>query len=146
MELLIPLLVVFVGLMFLASRRQKKEANAVKTMQDSLQLDDEVMTTSGLHGTVVGLGEDTIAMEIAPGVVTTWNRLAIRQQVSTDDTDDDLEDSYDADSYDAEAYEDDGYEDGVHQDGVHQDGGSAIYEGDPVEELPKNTPPRLTKD
>ncbi len=138
MELLIPLLVVFVGLMYLASRRQKKEAKAVKTMQDSLQVDDEVMTTSGLHGTVVGLGEDTIEMEIAPGVVTTWNRLAIRQQVSTADTDDsddsdddDLEDSYDADAYEDDAYDDDS---------------SAIYEGDPVEEIPENTSPRLTKD
>ncbi len=136
MALLIPLLVVFVGLMYLASRRQKKEANAVKAMQDSLQVDDEVMTTSGLHGTVVGLGEDTIEMEIAPGVVTTWNRLAIRQQVSTDDTDtddsdDDLEDSYDADAYEDDAYDDDS---------------SAIYEGDPVEEMPENTSPRLTKD
>lgn len=136
MALLIPLLVVFVGLMYLASRRQKKEANAVKAMQDSLQVDDQVMTTSGLHGTVVGLDEDTIEMEIAPGVVTTWNRLAIRQQVSVDDsqTDDDLEDSYDADSYDADAYDAD------------TDDSSAIYEGDPVDDRPENTSPRLTKD
>ncbi|MEO6879753.1 MAG: preprotein translocase subunit YajC [Mycobacteriaceae bacterium] len=143
MALLIPLLVVFVGLMYLASRRQKKEANAVKAMQDSLQVDDAVMTTSGLHGTVVGLGEDTIEMEIAPGIITTWNRLAIRQQVSTADAEDtdDLEDSYDAD-----AYEDGSYEDGSYEDGSHEDDSSAIYEGDPVDDRPENTSPRLTKD
>lgn len=79
--LILPLLVIFAGLMFLAQRRQKKEARAVQSMQDALAPGDLVMTTSGLHGTIVDLDDDTVDLEIAEDVVTTWNRLAIRQRV-----------------------------------------------------------------
>lgn len=92
MNALLPiLLVAFLGIMFMASRRQKKEARAVADMQDALSAGDEVMTTSGLHGTITDLDDDTVELEIAPGVVTTWNRLAIRSRVTADavDADDD---------------------------------------------------------
>jgi len=36
-----------------------------------------VMTTSGLHGTIAGLGDKTVDIEIAPGVVVTFARPAI---------------------------------------------------------------------
>jgi preprotein translocase subunit YajC len=40
------------------------------------------MTTSGLYGTVADTsGDNTIDIEIAPGVVTTWLRLAVREKV-----------------------------------------------------------------
>lgn len=89
MNALLPiLLVAFLGIMFMASRRQKKEARAVTALQDALVAGDEVMTTSGLHGTITDLDEDTIDLEIAPGVVTTWNRLAIRSLVTAGDVED----------------------------------------------------------
>ena len=84
MELILPLLVVLAGLMFLATRRQKREAKAAQDMQAGLALGDLVMTTSGLHGTITDLDDETVDLEIAPGVVTTWNRLAIRQLVTED--------------------------------------------------------------
>ena len=46
-------------------------------MQDSLSVGTPVMTTSGLHGTVAGLGDKTVDIEIAPGVVVTFARPAI---------------------------------------------------------------------
>lgn len=89
MNALLPiLLVAFLGIMFMASRRQKKEARAVTTMQDALSAGDKVMTTSGLQGTITDLDEDTVNLEIAPGVVTTWNRLAIRSVVPVGDAQD----------------------------------------------------------
>ena len=96
MNALLPiLLVAFLGIMFMASRRQKKEARAVSAMQDALAPGDVVMTTSGLHGTIDDLDDDTVDLEIAPGVITTWNRLAIRSLVTADVVDDDLEDATD---------------------------------------------------
>ena len=48
-----------------------------QALQESLTIGTPVMTTSGLHGTVAGLGETTVDLEIAPGVVVTFARPAI---------------------------------------------------------------------
>ncbi|WP_406279582.1 preprotein translocase subunit YajC [Nocardia sp. NBC_00881] len=91
MELLFPLLLVALLVpMFLGVRRQKREAEKVSTMQDSLKVGDQVVTTSGLYGTVVELDDTTVDLEIAEDVVTTWLRQAIREvraddEVSTND-------------------------------------------------------------
>lgn len=53
-------------------------------LQDSLRIGDRVMTTAGLHATVAALADDTVDLEIAPGVVTTWSRLVIRERVETE--------------------------------------------------------------
>ena len=43
---------------------------------------DRVLTTSGLRAVVVDTSdEDTIDLEIAPGVRTTWVRAAIRERI-----------------------------------------------------------------
>ncbi|MEU2103903.1 preprotein translocase subunit YajC [Nocardia sp. NPDC019255] len=92
MELLFPLLLVALLVpMFLGVRRQKREAEKVAQMQDSLKIGDQVVTTSGLYGTVVELDDTTVDLEIAEDVVTTWLRQAIREvriddQVSTEET------------------------------------------------------------
>lgn len=56
-------------------------------------------TTSGMEATVVALTDDTVDLEIADGVVTTWMKLAIRDKIlpedDFDDEDDDLEESDD---------------------------------------------------
>jgi preprotein translocase subunit YajC len=50
------------------------------------------MTTAGLHGTVAALGDTTIDLEIAPGVVVTFARqavLEVRRPLGTTDGVDD---------------------------------------------------------
>ncbi|MBM7461183.1 preprotein translocase subunit YajC [Rhodococcus coprophilus] len=82
MELLFPLLILALLVpTFLGVRRQKKEMAKVAELQDSLSIGDRVMTTAGLHATVVSLADDTVELEIAPGVVTTWSRLVVRERV-----------------------------------------------------------------
>ena len=82
MDFLFPLLILALLVpMFLGIRRQKKEAAKVTVLQDSLSVGDRILTTAGLHGTVVALDDDTIDLEIAPGVVTTWSRLVVREQI-----------------------------------------------------------------
>lgn len=82
MDFLFPLLILALLVpMFLGIRRQKKEAAKVTALQDALSVGDRILTTAGLHGTVVALGDETIDLEIAPGVVTTWSRLVVREQI-----------------------------------------------------------------
>ncbi|GAA5054291.1 preprotein translocase subunit YajC [Nocardia callitridis] len=85
MELLFPLLLVALLIpMFLGVRRQKREAQKVADMQETVKVGDRVITTSGLYGTVVEVDETTVDLEIAEDVVTTWLRQAIRE-VRVDD-------------------------------------------------------------
>ncbi len=55
-------------------------------MQRALEEGDVVVTTSGLRGVVTDASfEDTVDLEIADGVVTTWVRAAVREKVAVDD-------------------------------------------------------------
>jgi len=72
------LLALAVLLLFVLPARQRKRLQAqTQAMQESLTLGTQVMTTSGLHGAVAALGEKTVDLEIAPGVVVTFARPAI---------------------------------------------------------------------
>jgi len=83
MDLLVflPLLVILGAFMYFASRRQRKAMQATIDLQNSLQVGDRVHTTSGLEATISGITDDTVDLEIAPGVVTTWMKLAVRDRI-----------------------------------------------------------------
>lgn len=83
MELLLPLLILALFLMlFVSTRRQRREALQMQELQAALEDGDVVTTTSGLRGIVVDASyEETVDLEIADGVVTTWARAAIREKV-----------------------------------------------------------------
>jgi preprotein translocase subunit YajC len=78
LSLLIPLLIV-VALFALSQRARRRAAAQQAEQQSALRPGVRVMTTSGLYGTVVALADDESAnLEIAPGVVVTWARAALR--------------------------------------------------------------------
>ncbi|WP_158256078.1 preprotein translocase subunit YajC [Corynebacterium sp. 13CS0277] len=79
--LLLLLVIVFLTPTLLQMRRQKARLQQLQTLQASLAVGDAVMTTSGVHAVVAGVEESTVALEIAPGVVTTWERTAIVRRV-----------------------------------------------------------------
>ncbi|AMO61830.1 protein translocase subunit yajC [Mycolicibacterium phlei] len=81
------MMIVLGAFMFFASRRQKKAMQATIDLHNSLQIGDKVHTTSGLVGTIVGITDDDVELEIAPGVVTTWMKLAVRDRITEDDDD-----------------------------------------------------------
>jgi preprotein translocase subunit YajC len=95
--LFVPFLLIMGGFMFLSSRRQKRALQATIDLHESLQPGDLVHTTSGMQATIVEIGEDTVDLEIAPGVVTTWMKLAIRDRILPDDEDDYLDEDVDED-------------------------------------------------
>ena len=81
----LPLLIILGAFMFFASRRQKKAMQATIDLHESLTIGDRINTTSGLRGTITGISDDSIDLEIAPGVITTWMKLAVRDRVASDD-------------------------------------------------------------
>ncbi|MEE6139646.1 preprotein translocase subunit YajC [Mycobacterium sp. 050128] len=93
--LFLPFLLIMGGFMYLASRRQKKAMQATIDLHESLQPGDRVHTTSGMEATVVALTDDTVDLEIAPGVVTTWMKLAVRDKILPEDYFDEDEDDFD---------------------------------------------------
>jgi preprotein translocase subunit YajC len=82
-QMLLPILMFAAlgAMMFYGMRKQKRVAAATREMQDSLVPGARVMTTSGLHATITAIADDTIELEIAPGVRTTWIRAAVREVV-----------------------------------------------------------------
>jgi preprotein translocase subunit YajC len=62
------------------ARRQRELAH----MQSTLEVGDEVMLTSGVYGTVLGLDSDVAQVEIADGVTIRVARGAIGQVVRDD--------------------------------------------------------------
>jgi preprotein translocase subunit YajC len=80
----LPLLIIMGAFMFFASRRQKKAMQATIDLHNSLKIGDRIHTTSGLQGTITGITDDNIDLEIAPGVVTTWMKLAVRDRIEAD--------------------------------------------------------------
>ncbi|OBK78250.1 preprotein translocase subunit YajC [Mycobacterium sp. 1274761.0] len=82
---LLPLLIVLGAFMFFASRRQKKAMQATIDLHNSLQVGDQVHTTSGLKGEITAITDDYVDLKIAEGVVTTWMKLAIRDRIEPDD-------------------------------------------------------------
>ncbi len=91
--LFLPFLLIMGGFMYFASRRQRRAMQATIELHESLRPGDRVHTTSGLEATVVAITEDTVNLEIAPGVVTTWMKLAIRDRILPEEESDELDDS-----------------------------------------------------
>lgn len=89
MELLtfLPLIIIMGAFLYFSSRRQRKLVQATIDLQESLQVGERVITTSGLQGTIAAIDGDTVDLEIAPGVVTRWIKLAVRDRVETDEID-----------------------------------------------------------
>ena len=86
MDLLFPLLIVFmIGMIFFSNRQRKKQAQQQESLQNSISVGDVVVMTSGISGTVVDTDDEkTIDLEIAPDVITTWLRAAVREKLAGD--------------------------------------------------------------
>jgi preprotein translocase subunit YajC len=83
----LPIIIIFGALMYFASRRQRKAMQATIDLQESLLVGDRVNTTSGLQGTITAITDDHVDLEVAPGVVTRWMKLAIRDRIESEAAD-----------------------------------------------------------
>ena len=68
-------------------RRQRQQV----AMQESLRVGDQIMLTSGFYGTLRGLEDDRVEVELAPGTTVTVARGAVGSvvppAVASDDAD-----------------------------------------------------------
>jgi preprotein translocase subunit YajC len=69
----------FVLLILLPARQRKKMQANAQALQEALSVGTPVMLTSGIHGTVAGLGEGTVDLTISPGVVITVARQSVME-------------------------------------------------------------------
>lgn len=128
LAIFVPLLVVMGAFMFFASRRQKKAMQATINLHDSLAVGDEIMTTAGLYGTITAVSDSKVDVEIAPAVVVTMLKLAVKEKTMVDD-----------DELDDDAYVTDG-------DVVVAESSATELDRPGVGTEVKSDPDRLTKD
>lgn len=88
-----PLLLtfLFIGIgWFIIIRPQQERARAQRATVATLAVGDRVISAGGIHGTLTAVTEETVGLEVAPGVVLTLARPAIARRIDADaDTDDD---------------------------------------------------------
>lgn len=80
--LLLLLMVVLLAVPLWQTFRQNKKIREIRAMQDRVAPGERVQTGAGVHGRIVAVGETTVDLEIADGVVTTWERAAILRNLS----------------------------------------------------------------
>lgn len=77
----VPLIVIFVLFYFLLIRPQMKRAKDHRKMVEALAKNDEVVTSGGLLGKVVDVGESFLTVEIAEGVRVKVQKNAVTSLV-----------------------------------------------------------------
>jgi preprotein translocase subunit YajC len=80
---LIYFAVLALAFFLLIVRPQRRRAAAHRQFVSMLSVGDEVMTSGGLFGTIRGLRDDAVDLEVAPGTVIRVARPAIAQPVAT---------------------------------------------------------------
>lgn len=70
----IPLILMFVIFYFLLIRPQQKRNKEHREMVAAVKKGDRVVTSGGLHGTITGVDEHTITLEISDKVRVKLNR------------------------------------------------------------------------
>jgi preprotein translocase subunit YajC len=103
------ILVLPIALLYFMYRSQKRRAAQQQSLQRAAQVGEEILTTSGIFGTIVDEDEDagTVVVEIAPGTNITMVRAGIARRV-TEDEDEEEEDEHDDHVVHEEAGDDDG--------------------------------------
>ena len=79
--LALPLIGIWLLVIRPAQRRQREAA----ALNRELAVGQDVMTTSGLYGTVRALDEESAHLEVAPGVVLRFTRRAVAAVAKPDE-------------------------------------------------------------
>ncbi|WP_106324739.1 preprotein translocase subunit YajC [Actinoplanes italicus] len=66
---------------FFMIRPQQKRRREAQDMQNTLGPGDQIVTIGGLHGTVTGVADGEVLLEISPGVEVRFARPAIARVV-----------------------------------------------------------------
>ncbi len=96
----LPLLLIGGVFYFLLIRPQQRRAKAQQALVRSAEVGDEIVTTAGIFGTIIGIDdEDVLTVEIAPGTRVRMVRGGIGRRITEDDI---VDGEYDDDDDDAD--------------------------------------------
>lgn len=103
------ILIVLLGAMWFMSRRSRQQQQKAQEFRNNLKPGDEVMTHSGMLGTVVEVEGDNITLESGPGSRSRWIRAAIAKLIEPTtevaDVDDEADDRADDEYYEGDDVE-----------------------------------------
>ncbi|WP_238402668.1 preprotein translocase subunit YajC [Cellulomonas sp. H30R-01] len=94
------------GLLWLMTSRSRKQQRTAQEFRNNLAPGDEIMTGSGLFGTVVEVDGDVVTVESTPGNRTRWIRAAIAKKIDPPVDEDEYTDEADDETTDDEAVTD----------------------------------------
>ena len=77
------IIAIFAVMYFLMIRPQQRQKKQHQSMLSQLSKGDKIVTTGGIHATVVGVKDSTIIAKIAENVKVELNRSSISQVVSS---------------------------------------------------------------
>ena len=78
---ILPLAGIFVIFYLLLIRPARTKQKAMQAMLEALKPGDRVITSAGIHGTVVGLSEDVVQVRISDNVKVDFSKSAITSVV-----------------------------------------------------------------
>lgn len=96
MVIAIYLVILVAAFYFLIVRPQRRQQQIRRQVIAAVQVDDEIITSGGVFGRVVGLDDETLDVEIADGVVVKIARGAVQSRImperdaALDEADDDV--------------------------------------------------------
>jgi preprotein translocase subunit YajC len=90
-----PVALLYLGILvaaflLLIVRPQRRQMAAHRALVASLQVGDEVVTSGGIYGTIRGIDDGTVDLEVSPGLVLRVARGAIGQRVGPDEDTDEI--------------------------------------------------------
>jgi preprotein translocase subunit YajC len=85
MEPLLALLITFVLMWALLIRPQQRRMRQHQLVVSSLRAGDEIITAGGIYGRVRSVDDESMILEVAPGIELRVLRAAVSQRVTEDD-------------------------------------------------------------
>src|SRR5262245_7891121 len=79
----LPLILIVAAVYFLMIRPQSKRRREAQQMQSQLGPGDEIVTIGGLYGTVSSADDETVTLEISPGVTARYARGAVARVITS---------------------------------------------------------------
>jgi preprotein translocase subunit YajC len=79
---LVVLVLLFAIFYFMLIRPQQRRMKALQSLQSSLALGDEIVTSAGFLGTIRRFDGEVVTIELSPGVEARVNRRAIAGKVN----------------------------------------------------------------
>lgn len=83
MSMFFPMIIIFVIFYVLVFRPQKKEQQEKQKMRENLKKNEEVVTSGGIHGTVVLVKEKTVVLRVDDNSKIEFDKEAVARIIKS---------------------------------------------------------------